>query len=169
MANVKNLSLSQIKKEDAKKYKDKKQVLFNDGAAKVDVDLVFRPTKRNEVVADLLKLIQTMVKKQESVDGDSILAVVLCLIVKHFTTIDVKGVNTFDDYLEMFTIMTDNDYIFPILQAFNPQELQITIDEVNKNLENWTIELNKIIDEVKAKQDQEEVDSDGEYNFEESE
>jgi hypothetical protein len=157
---AKNLSLSHIKKQDTQKYKEKKQVLFDDGKTKVDVDVVFRPSKINEVIADLIKLIQAKVEKEEAPNGETIMAVVLSLIVKHFSSIDVKGANTFNDYLEMYMIMNDNGYLSPILQAFDPQELQKAIDEVNKNLEKWTIELNKIIDEIKAKQIQEEVDND---------
>jgi hypothetical protein len=157
---AKNLSLSHIKKQDIQKYKEKKQVLFDDGKTKVDVDVVFRPSKINEVIADLIKLIQAKVEKEEAPNGETIMAVVLSLIVKHFSSIDVKGANTFDDYLEMHIIMNDNGYLSPILQAFDPQELQKAIDEVNKNLERWTVELNKIIDEIKAKQEQKEVEND---------
>jgi hypothetical protein len=156
---AKNLSLSHIKKQDTQKYKEKKQVLFDDGKTKVDVDVVFRPSKINEVISDLLKLIQEKVEKEEAPNGETIMVVVLSLIVKHFSSIDVKGANTFNDYLEMYMIMNDNGYLSPILQAFDPQELQKAIDEVNKNLEKWTIELNKIIDEIKAKQGQEEVEN----------
>jgi hypothetical protein len=157
---AKNLSLSHIKKQDTQKYKEKKQVLFDDGKTKVDVDVVFRPSKINEVIADLIKLIQEKVEKEEAPNGEAIMAVVLSLIVKHFSSIDVKGANTFNDYLEMYMIMSDNGYLSPILQAFDPQELQKAIDEVNKNLERWTVELNKIIDEIKAKQEQKEVEND---------
>lgn len=164
MANVKNLSLSHIKKEDAKKFKDKKQVLFHDGNVKVDVDLVFRPSKRNEVSADLMKLMQGKLElNPEEVTAETSLAVILCLIIRHFSTLDVKGAETFDDYLEMFKIMTDNGYLSPILQSFDPQELQSTIEEVSKNLNKWTLELNKEIDDIKAKQDQKEVETDGDF------
>lgn len=150
MASVKNLSLSQIKKQDAQKYKNKKQIMFDDGNTKVDVDLVFRPSKRNEVIANLLKLIQGKTEKEESVTGDTITAVMLCLIIKHFSSIDVKGADDFDDYLEMFQLLTDNNYLSPILQGFDPQELQSCIDEVNKQIANWTIELNKILEELQS-------------------
>lgn len=166
MANVKNLSLSKVKKLDAQKYQNKKQILFNDGNTKVDVDLVFRPSKKNEVIADLLKLIQSKVEQQENVTGDTITAVMLCLIIKHFSSIDVKGANSFDDYLEMFQLLTDNNYLSPILQGFDPQELHSCIDEVNKQIVNWTVELNKILDDLNN--NTEVADQDGEGETEQS-
>ncbi|WP_064198977.1 hypothetical protein [Brevibacillus brevis] len=149
MATVKNLSFSHLKKEDAKKFKDKKQVLFNDGATKVELDLVFRPSKRNQVIADLYKLSQEKAQKSESVSGEMISAAMVSLIIKHFTTIDVKDLKTLDDYVELFIIMTDNDYLSPILNSFDRVELQSMIDHVNDQVAQWDVELRKVMDELK--------------------
>ncbi|RNB52668.1 hypothetical protein EDM57_21000 [Brevibacillus gelatini] len=150
MATIKNLSLSHIKKQDAKKFKEKKQVLLDDGTVKVDVDVTFRTSKKNQVVADLIKLIQEKVKKNESVTGESISAAMLSLIIKQFTSIDVKSLNTLDDYVEMFIIMTDNNYISPIIDSFDKTELQSMIDYVNEQLDKWNVEVRKILEEIRT-------------------
>lgn len=148
MATAKNLSLSHIKKQDSKRFKDKKQVLFDDGAIKVDIDLKFRPSKKNQVVADLLRLIHEKADKKEPLSGDLISATMISLIVQHFTTIDVKGLTSLDDYVELFTILSDNQYLAPIMDSFDEKELQLLIDEINKQLNKWNVELNKVLDDL---------------------
>lgn len=148
MAAVKNLSMSQIKKQDVKRYRDKKQVLFDDGTTKVDVDVTLRPSKKNQVIADLLNLIHEKADKHDALTGDMISATMISLIVKHFTTIDVKGLNSLDDYVELFVIMTDNQYLAPIMDAFDKTELQALIDDINKQLNRWNAELHKVLGEM---------------------
>jgi hypothetical protein len=150
MATAKNLSLSHLKKQDSKKFKDKKQVLFDDGATKVEVDLAFRPSKRNQVVVDLYQLIQEKTEKSESVTGEMISAAMISLIIKHFTTIDAKGLKTLDDYVELFIIMTDTNYLSPIIDSFDRSELQSMIDYINEQLVKWDAELHKVMEEIKV-------------------
>ncbi|ATF13694.1 hypothetical protein A616_17400 [Brevibacillus brevis X23] len=149
MAKAPNLSIAHAKKEDAKKYKKKNQVLFHDGT-KLDVDAVFRPSKKEELGADLLKLIQGKIEKLENVDGNLLMAVLTSLIVKHFTSIEVKALETFDDHLKMYNILQDNDYLSPILQTFNPVDLQTmiedTIKEANKQMKKISDELNRVFE-----------------------
>lgn len=159
MATVKNLSLSHIKKQDAKKYKDKRQVLLDNGTIKVEVDTVFRPSKKNQVIVELFKLIQEKAKKKESVTGELISAAMISLIIKHFTTIDVKGLKTLDDYVELFVILTDNDYLTPIIDSFDKSELQSMIDYINEQLVQWDAALHKVINEIRINED---VDNDTE-------
>jgi len=154
MANAKNLSLAHIKKQDAKRYKDKKQVLFDDGTVKVDVDVSLRSSKKNQVIADLFKLIQEKSGNHESMTGELITAAMISLIIKQFTTIDVKGLNTLDDHVELFVILSDNGYLSPIMNAFDKVELQTMIDEINTQLGNWNVEIQKMMNESKLKQDE---------------
>ncbi|MFC8688152.1 hypothetical protein [Brevibacillus porteri] len=149
MAKAQNLSMTHAKKEDTKKYKDKKQVLFHDGT-KLDIDVVFRPSKKQELGVDLLKLIREKIEKLENVDGNLLTDVLTSLIVKHFTSIQVKGLESFDDHLEMYKILQDNDYLSPILQAFDPIELQTTIEntieEANKQMNKISDDLDRILE-----------------------
>lgn len=154
MANAKNLTLSHIKKQDAKRYKDKKQVLFDDGTVKVDVDVSLRSSKKNQVIADLFKLIREKSGNHESMTGELITAAMISLIIKQFTTIDVKGLNTLDDHVELFVILSDNGYLSPIMNAFDKVELQTMIDEINTQLGNWNVEIQKMMNESKLKQDE---------------
>lgn len=151
MSNVKNLSLSHLKKQDTEKYKEKKEVLFHDGT-KVDVDKVFRPSVQNDLNTELLKLFQDLIKKKDKADGGEITAVALCLIIKYFTSIEVKGAKTFNDYIEMYNIIEDNEYLQPIIQAFEPSELQKSMDSINNMISHWTKDMERVIEEVKFKQ-----------------
>lgn len=159
MANVKNLSLSHLKKQDTEKYKEKKQVLFHDGT-KVDVNMVFRLSVQNDLNTELLHLLQTKVENRENVEGISIMAVAFSLIIKYFTSIDIKGAKTFNDYLEMYSILEDNGYLEPIVKAFDPMELQKSMDNINKVISRWTNDMGKVIDEIKRERSLKEESSD---------
>lgn len=148
MANVKNLSLAQIKKADAAKYKDKKQVLLDDGKSKVDVDVVFRSSKKNKLLTELTRLTQEKIESKEEFEATNIFPVALSLIVKHFSSIDVKNLNTFDDHLEMYLLLNDNDYLKPILQAFDSNEVDAVIADVEKLMSDWVEEIDKQMSQI---------------------
>ncbi|MCM3274165.1 hypothetical protein [Paenibacillus elgii] len=126
---AKNLSMSLVKKQDAQKYKERKRVNFDD--AKVDVDVVFRPSKRNLVVAETLDVLQNALVENKKMDGATGIAISTALIIKHFTSIETDA-EGYDGLLNMLTLLKDGDYLEKITGAFEQDELEKMFEELNK-------------------------------------
>ncbi|MBU7316147.1 hypothetical protein [Paenibacillus oleatilyticus] len=126
---VKNLSMSLVKKQDAAKYKDKKRVNFDD--VKVDVDVVFRPSKRNLVVAEMLDVLHNALVEKKKMDGGVGLIISNALIVKHFTSIETDA-EDYEGLINMLTLLTDGEYLEKIMNAFEKEQLEIMYEELNK-------------------------------------
>ncbi|WP_010498385.1 hypothetical protein [Paenibacillus elgii] len=126
---VKNLSMSLVKKQDAAKYKDKKRVNFDD--VKVDVDVVFRPSKRNLVVAEMLDVLHNALVEKRKMDGGIGLIISNALIVKHFTSIETDA-EDYEGLINMLTLLTDGEYLEKIMTAFEKEQLEIMYEELNK-------------------------------------
>lgn len=126
---VKNLSMSLVKKQDAAKYKDKKRVNFDD--AKVDIDVIFRPSKRNLVVAEMLDVLHNALVEKRKMDGGIGLILSNALIIKHFTSIETDA-EGYEGLINMLTLLKDGDYLEKIMNAFEQTQLETMYEELNK-------------------------------------
>jgi hypothetical protein len=155
--NIKNLSMSLVKKQDAQKFKDKKRVNFDN--AKVDVDVVFRPSKRGVVVAEMMEVIQQAFTEQKKIDAGIGIAISTMLIIKHFTSIETDA-SDYDGFLEMTKLLNDGDYTSKILESFEPSELEKMFEELNTTLNMVTNEIDKVLEENKEiVQEEDELDA----------
>lgn len=128
---TKNLSMSLVKKQDAAKYKDKKRVNFDD--VKVDVDVVFRPSKRNLVVAEMLDVLHNALVEKRKMDGGIGLIISNALIIKHFTSIETDA-EGYEGLISMLTLLKDGEYLEKIMSAFDKEQLEIMYEEINQGI-----------------------------------
>lgn len=140
--NIKNLSMSMIKKNHAQKYKKKKQVLFNNGT-KVDIDVAFDPLKRVRLIEDFHKIIVDALKNEKNLDGETFTAFSTMLIIKHFTSIETD-VDNYDGLIEMIILLGKDEYsdvVNKIMTSFDEEQLFIMFEE----LESFFLKVNEEI------------------------
>lgn len=131
----KNLSLSGLKKQNAQTYKGKKRIQFDNGA-KLDIDVVFQPTKIENVVKEVASVFDEVAKRK---DGDQIDAglwavVMMASIIKNFTTIETDAVGL-GGLVELMQELKNANYYDKIVESFDESEINKTISQVNKFLE----------------------------------
>lgn len=121
MSKVKNLTLSAMKKEDSKRFHKRKKIMVQ--GYSVEIDEVFRPTKLQDLMKELTKQI-VYVTKNEEIDFDLVDWMVYAnfMLVKYFTSLNVP--DNFEEQIAMMNIMLDNDFLEPIIKAFDENELQ---------------------------------------------
>ncbi|WP_019420060.1 hypothetical protein [Paenibacillus sp. OSY-SE] len=132
MAQLKNLTLTQVKKETNEKYKPKKQVVF-DNNTKVDVETVFRPSRKNKLKAELLRILTEALTTKQPFDAGLILGLETMLAIKYFTSLKTDA-ETFEQYMEMLHLLNDGDYTEKILDAFEIDELHMLFEELDAAL-----------------------------------
>ncbi|MCY9517224.1 hypothetical protein [Paenibacillus apiarius] len=149
MTQLKNLTLTQVKKETNEKYKPKKQVVF-DNKTKVDVETVFRPSRKNKLKAELLQILTEALTANQPFDAGLILGIETMLAIKYFTSLKTDAA-TFGQYMEMLHLLNDGGYTEPILDAFDADELHKLFAEldaalgvfnqaIDRELEKWNSE-----------------------------
>ncbi|RXZ83373.1 hypothetical protein EBB07_06045 [Paenibacillaceae bacterium] len=126
---LKNLSLQAVKTENTKRYKDKKRIQFDQ--AKLDVELVFRPSKRDEVIAEYISVFQDAIKNGTALNESGLFAVTAALIVKHFTSLETNAA-TYPELIELLAALKDGDYLDKILGSFDELELQRMIEQFSQ-------------------------------------
>ncbi|MCG7406386.1 hypothetical protein MH117_03080 [Paenibacillus sp. ACRRX] len=146
MAQIRNLSLAQVKKEAAEKYKNTTVLTFENGT-KIDVDLVLRPSKITKLKTELIDVLSDAMEQKKKLDAPTLFAIQTMLVVKYFTSIkaDVKG---YDGLLDMLYTLNDGNYTNKILESFDPAQLGIVYKDIDETLKliNHAIEekLNEI-------------------------
>ncbi|MCI1763636.1 hypothetical protein [Heyndrickxia oleronia] len=142
--NMKNLSLNQIKKQNTQKFKDKKRVQFDN--AKLDIDLVFRPSKKNQLFTEFMEVVVEGLQNKKVFDTEVILALSVMLAIKHFTSIETNA-EGYDGLLEMMSILDDGEYTKKILEEFNKTELENLLLELRQIVSKVAIEAKKLAEE----------------------
>ncbi|WII36271.1 hypothetical protein [Paenibacillus thiaminolyticus] len=133
MSAMKNLSIKQVKKEMKDRFKEKKRVEFGENH-KLDVDVRFRPSLKNEVKKELIRVLTEALEQNKPLDAGMLLGLQTMLAIKHFTSL-VTDAATLDDYMEMLHVLHDGGYTEPILEAFDREELAALYGELNDALQ----------------------------------
>ncbi|BFH15704.1 hypothetical protein WJ0W_003479 [Paenibacillus melissococcoides] len=133
MSAMKNLAIKQVKKEMKDRYKEKKRVEFGENR-KLDIDLRFRPSVKNDVKKELIRVLTEALEQNKPLDAGMLLGLQTMLAIKHFTTI-VTDAATLDDYMEMLHALHDGGYTERILEAFDRDELAALYTELNDALQ----------------------------------
>ncbi|NEW08221.1 hypothetical protein GK047_19660 [Paenibacillus sp. SYP-B3998] len=130
--NVKNLSVAVVKKQNAQMYKDKKTIHFEN--AKLLVDIVFRPSKKSLVIAEMLDVLKEAMLENQKIDSAKGIALSTMLIIKHFTSIetDAQGYN---GLLDMLVQLNDGEYTPKIIESFEQIELEKMFSELSNSME----------------------------------
>ena len=155
---IKNLTLTEIKKQ-AKKLdaQTEHEILVGEDVYKVKIDNVFRRTKQNQLLDDLVAFFSEGNERVELLDLAT--PYTTLLLIKHFTSIEVS--DNIDEALEMLDILIDLELLGAILNLMPEQEvldmyelLNATVNRMKENmveLEDETKRLSEVVenDEVK--------------------
>ncbi|MBG9794679.1 hypothetical protein ABD76_20175 [Paenibacillus dendritiformis] len=133
MSAMKNLAVKQVKKEMKDRYKEKKRVEFGENR-KLDIDVRFRPSVKNDVKKELIRVLTEALEQNKPLDASMLLGLQTMLAIKHFTSI-VTDAATLDDYMEMLHALHDGGYTERILEAFDRDELAELYTELNDALQ----------------------------------
>ncbi|MFD3272600.1 hypothetical protein ACE3MS_21115 [Paenibacillus dendritiformis] len=133
MSAMKNLAIKQVKKEMKDRYKEKKRVEFGENR-KLDIDVRFRPSIKNDVKKELIRVLTEALEQNKPLDAGMLLGLQTMLAIKHFTSI-VTDAATLDDYMEMLHALHDGGYTERILEAFDRDELAALYTELNDALQ----------------------------------
>lgn len=133
MSAMKNLAIKQVKKEMKDRYKEKKRVEFGENR-KLDIDVRFRPSVKNDVKKELIRVLTEALEQNKPLDAGMLLGLQTMLAIKHFTSL-VTDAATLDDYMEMLHVLHDGGYTERILEAFDREELAALYTELNNALQ----------------------------------
>jgi hypothetical protein len=159
----KNLSLSTLKKQNAKTYKDKKQIHFANGD-KLDIDLVFQPTKVENVLQEMLQVVDEVSKRKNGEDIDiSVWSIVMMSsIIKNFTSIETDALGL-DGLVELRKQLKDAKYYDDIIGAFDEIELNNAVAKINEMLQLMTKQIGLMKEKQElVESDEEAVEESGE-------
>jgi hypothetical protein len=156
---AKDLSLSSVSKDNEKKYKETKRVDFPNGA-KLDIPVYIRPTKIQLIIAELIDVMKEGAIEGKTFNLSTVLMLRSALIVKHLTSIKIDGdTQGYDGLMSLFLELKDGEYIEPIIQAFDINEIAKIDNKINEAMEFLAKELKKD-SEVEEDAEEQEVDVD---------
>lgn len=152
----KNLSLTTLKKQNAKTYKDKKQIHFANGD-KLDIDVVFQPTKIESVIQETLEILTKVAeRKDKDIDAGTWLVVTMASVIKTFTSIETDAVG-FDGLIELSVALKNAEYYDQIVSAFDQVELEKTFMKINDALQLVNQQINLLKEKQEVVKSEEEV------------
>ncbi|MFF2157023.1 hypothetical protein ACFVVQ_17175 [Paenibacillus chitinolyticus] len=136
----KNLSLPQVKRQNNQIYKDKKRIVL--GQSKLDLDMVFRPSKTNELTAEFIGLMQQAMKEAKPFDAGVAMGLTVALVIRYFTSIETNA-QSYEEHLDMLRQLKDADYLDTIMDAFELSEVERVFEEIQRSITSLTAEVNK--------------------------
>lgn len=130
---TKKLTVANVLKEDKKLDKKGVDSVFMDGTEyEFEYDLIFRPTKQEAVLNDVLNYYEHIDSR-----GIEILAFatpyVALLIIKHFTSLDVP--QDFDEAILLLNVLVDNHILDEILNKLPNEQVKTMTDTLHNALE----------------------------------
>jgi hypothetical protein len=157
---AKDLSLSSVSKDNEKKYKETKRVDFPNGT-KLDIPLLIRPTKVQLIIAELIDVMKEGAVEGKTFDLSTVLILRTAILIKHLTSISIDGnAQGYDGLMSLFLELKDGEYIEPIIQAFDINEIAKIDSKINEAMEFLAKELKKDM-QVEDEEEEQEVDVDG--------
>lgn len=137
----KNLTVSEIKKQDKKTYGEQIEVEINGYSLKIDK--VFRKTKINSLIAEVVEKFE-YARQNEFKLVDIFVPYSLLLILKYFTSLSIP--DKLEDQLKVMEILIDNNYLEPITEALPQDEINAVFEAMGKIGEN----INSYLDNMFA-------------------
>jgi hypothetical protein len=135
MAN-KKLTFSNLKSLSSKKFTQKKIIV--DGY-EVTIDEQFRPSKIKQLVLELLQKSNYM--REQNIEFN-LADYVVILIIKYFSDVDIS--DDLQKQLQAYEALIDLEYLEPILNAFDENEIK----KFNESLLKYKDNMNKLLDEM---------------------
>ncbi|RXZ78201.1 hypothetical protein EBB07_29545 [Paenibacillaceae bacterium] len=159
-----NLKLNQLKNKVDKKYNGKKRIDLGDNF-KIDIDTVFKPSKKNEVLHEYASLFQEMLKKKTVYSDSNLLTVITALIIKKFTSLETDA-KSYEEVIEMMEILLDGGYLNKIVEALMGDEMTALIEEFGKVNEEITNHIYKAAEELEEEANTLKIDAESVVNTE---
>ena len=141
MSKNKKLTLSEIKKLDAKSFSGKREVIIK--GYSLTIEEAFRPTKVQELISEFIDK-QIYITENE-IQFDRWLEYILILMIKHFTSLQVP--DSFAEQIATWELLIDNDLFAEIVDAMNQDEIK----KMFKLIQAATDVPDKLAEEIVAK------------------
>jgi len=164
--DIKKLNPTEIKKQ-VKKLDEKKdfKVMIGDTEYKLQHDVVFRKTKQQKVLEDMLVFFNSIKE-----DNISLLEMAspytALLIIKHFTNLDVS--DDFEESIELLNALIDLEALGAIISELPEGEvlkiyelLTKTVDNIKANIEEAEAEMELIAPQIENEQVKEMIEDNG--------
>jgi nitrate/nitrite-specific signal transduction histidine kinase len=152
MASNKVLTISNLKKEDAKNFNEKK--VLNVNGYDFILDTHFRQSKIEEMLKDMVSKADELSSKYEDKDKKmksfaTIFSFLDYFIIKFFTNIysELKDLDI-TQTLQVFEMLNDNDFKNPIIDYFN-ENYPNEVEKVGKLFVKFGEEMKKTTQELK--------------------
>lgn len=125
---TKQLTLSEIKKQD-KQFENKKRILLGEsGEYYVDINIKFRPTLIQQMIAELTdKMLQI---KEQNIEFKYMDIYSLLLLIKYFTSFKVP--DELSEQIKVLELLIDGGYFGAIVNEFDEEELKKVADTIKK-------------------------------------
>lgn len=157
----KNLSMTSIKKEHNKQFKETKRVDLSNGSH-IDIQLKFKPTSIQRLLLDFQDILEQL--KQKKVDWNvtqNVMFAHYLLLIKHFSSAD-NIPNDVDQMIIVCEQLHDLGVLEEILSAFPSEELAKVdelIEKVSKNSEFIGDQIGELLvrDAIRAQEESKEV------------
>ncbi|AZU98928.1 hypothetical protein pW2_95 [Bacillus phage pW2] len=142
---IKSLTLAEMKKQE-KVLKETKEELItiNDTVYKVKIDTHFLPTKRNQLLDDLIKFFDESNKNEQLTSIAT--PYTSLLLVKHFTDIDIP--DDIDEALDYLYLLMNVRALTPIINAMPEAEVIDLYDSLTETLGQISDNMMKSIGEA---------------------
>ncbi|MCY8549296.1 hypothetical protein MOD25_05165 [Bacillus haynesii] len=167
------LTTTAIKKE-AKKLKDVQEfvVTVGDENYTLTYDVIFRKTKQQNLLDDLIKFYDAIRNRPEVFELAT--PYTSLLIIKHFTSLEVP--DDVDQALDFLELLIDLDLLVNILNALPEDQLTKvyelltqTVDQIRINIEKMDEEAQEAYDQIQNGELKELIQEDGEQSTENKE
>jgi hypothetical protein len=142
VAKSKVLSLSAMKKEDAKNHAEKKKILVK--GYEVIIDKVFRLSEIRKLIPEVFSDLDALQKMEYDLQNFDINGYTLFIAMRYFTSLELP--TTLEDKLAMMNIMIDNGFYEPIVNAFEEEEVR----KLDQTLVGMVDELQSRVEKLKA-------------------
>lgn len=144
MGKTKKLNLANLKKMDAK-FNQKRELLIN--GYTVTVEEYLRPTKIQKLIVGMQNDIQNLESLGHEIDSFGLIAVQL---IDQFTDIDMPTDTL--ERLKVIEILIDNEFLVPIMNAFNQEELEKATEMIQRSTDAQNELLKQIEEELRMEE-----------------
>lgn len=143
---MKNLKLTDLKKHDKKLDVKGETFITLDGIVyKVEYDEVFRTTKKNKVLDDLIKFFEAGHKDERLYSIAT--PYTSLLLVKHFTSLDIA--DDIDEALSYLHVLIDTGVLETVLSALPEEEIISLYETLTDTMNKLTNSMSEATQEAK--------------------
>lgn len=129
--NIKNLTLAELKKQNKNLDETREfKVTIGDTVYKLNHDIVFRQSKKNKLLDDMVEFFQASVKNLEILELAT--PYTTLLVLKHFTSLEVS--DNVDEALDLLNVLVDLDLLNQIVVELPEDQLVDIFEMITKTV-----------------------------------